>query len=232
MPPGTPHAQENYLQELDQDTNCGIRKPISRWNKASKEAPTLKILRNNDWEVKHALTRVKKSIPSCMLERQLQTWTLREVLFGLSFNVVTVHLPALATLLLRRSVVVRVQQPAAARAVRWNWFWLQALHCFVSADRIRLIHLLLSQVYLPLVTAMENLMPLRSGVSLSTDTLQLSAFCHSDERIFCGQIVCVVPAASISACESVGSFAYSHQLHLQEFQGLLSTCLSLPEQPI
>jgi hypothetical protein len=71
--------------------------------------------------VKDALKRVKKSIPSCMLERQLQTSTLREVLFGLSFNVVTVHLlSALATLLLRRSVVVRVQQPAAAPELGWN----------------------------------------------------------------------------------------------------------------
>ncbi len=40
------------------------------------------------------------------------------------------------------------------------------------ADIIRLIHLLLSQVYLPLATTMENLMPLKFGVSMVIDMLR------------------------------------------------------------
>jgi hypothetical protein len=60
--------------------------------------------------------------------------------------------------------------------------------------------------------------------------LQSTAFCHSSKRIFCGQIVHIVPATSVSACLPLVSFAHSNQLHLQEFQGLLSTCLFSPEQ--
>jgi hypothetical protein len=60
--------------------------------------------------------------------------------------------------------------------------------------------------------------------------LQSTAFWHSSKRIFCGQILYVVPAASVSACLPLVSFAHSNQLHLQEFQGLLSTCLFAPEQ--
>ncbi len=67
---------------------------------------------------------------------------------------------------------------------------------------------------------------------MSTNTLQLFVFCHSDKVVFCGQTICMVPVASIFACEIVGSFAHSHQLHLQEFQGLLSIDFSLFEQPI
>jgi uncharacterized protein YukE len=36
MLPSRPHAHKSYLQELNQDTNGGIRKLISRWNGASK----------------------------------------------------------------------------------------------------------------------------------------------------------------------------------------------------
>jgi hypothetical protein len=79
---------------------------------------------------------------------------------------------------------------AVTSCCSYNCFYLEALeHYLVFAKAIKLIHLFFFQVYLPLVTTMENLMPLSYGVSLSIDTLLSSTFCHNDMRIFYDKII-------------------------------------------
>ncbi len=72
----------------------------------------------------------------------------------------------------------------------YNCFYLEAFeHCLVFTEGIILIHLFLLQIFLPLVTIVENLTPMSFGVSLSMDTLLSFAFCHSDMKKIYGQII-------------------------------------------